>query len=313
MRNFYLSFLRQPVRQVPDGGSGGGNPPLTDPPPADDPPSQKWWEQSAFGDPARQYLTAKGLTLDDPLAAMPKLVDIASNAEKRIGKGLDSIIDKPGKDQPFADWARANAAALGLPEKEDGYTVTPPDTWPKDMPWNGDLEGKARKLAFDMGVPPEAHKAYVGLFAEEMRRISDAAGADFETAREQMLVDLSKDFGDQTPAVIARARQAASIVAEKAGLSAEGLEAVSHLLSDKAGDAGVIRLFAAIGELAGEDSLVGRSLGAPLGQTPADARAELQKMMAPGGDWYEASAAGNLAKLKELKPRFDQLSKLAAR
>lgn len=313
MRNLLFPLiLRLPLFEAPDGGAGGTPP--ADPPPADppaDPPAAKWWQGSDYNAEEQQWLAARGLTEDDPAAVMPKLVKGHRAAEQRIGKGLENIMDRPAKDQKFADWARANAAALGLPDKEDGYAVQPPQDWPKGMEWNAGLEAQARKLAFDMGVPPEAHQAYVGMFAAEMRRVSEAATTDFAAAQAQMMTDLQKDYGDQTPAVLTRARQAAALVAEKAGISGDGLEALTGLLADKLGDAGVIRMFNAIGELGGEDALVGRSSG--LAMTPADARAELAKMSAPGGEWFEASATRNMAKLRELRPRFDHLSKLASR
>jgi hypothetical protein len=316
MRNLLFPLiLRLPLFEAPDGGAGGTPPADPSPanPPADPsaPPAAKWWQGSDFTAEEQQWLAARGLTEDDMTAVMPKLVKGHRAAEQRIGKGLDNIMDRPAKDQKFADWARANAAALGLPDKEDGYAVEPPKDWPKGMEWNAGLEAQARKLAFDMGVPPEAHQAYVGMFAAEMRRVSEAATADFSAAQAQMMTDLQKDYGDQTPAVLTRARQAASMVAEKAGISGEGLEALTGLLADKLGDAGVIRMFNAIGELGGEDVLVGRGDG--LSMTPAEARAEIAKMSAPGGDWYQASATGNRAKMKELQPRMDFLSKLAAR
>ena len=275
-------------------------------------PGPKWWEGQKFADPARQFLTAKGLTVDDPMDAMVKLADIASNAEKRIGRGVDTIIDKPAKDQPYGDWARANAAALGLPDKEEGYAVKPPEFWPKDMPWDAALEAKGRALAFKNGMTPTAYQEFVGLQAQAMLDLDKASKEGFAKANSDMMADLNRDYGNQTGAVITRAKQAAQFVAEKAGLSAEGLGSISQLLSEKTGDAQTIRLFAAIGDLMGEDAAVGFGKGGGLGTTPAEARSELARLRAPEGDYAKAVAKNDRNALSTLGPRIEQLTKIVA-
>jgi hypothetical protein len=147
--------------------------------------AQKWWE--AMPEPQRQFLTAKGLTIDDQAQGLPKVIDIASNAEKRIGKGLDNILDKPGKDEAYGDWARKNAAALGLPEKEEGYAVQRPDFWPKDAPWDDKLEGAARALAFKHGLPPAAFQYFVNLQAQSVKSLLDSTDTALACARENMM------------------------------------------------------------------------------------------------------------------------------
>ncbi len=312
-----LAMIR--LFQSADGGGAGGDAPPADAPPADtgaqppadaQPPAAKWWEGEAIPEQHRNYLTAKGLTVDDPNEALRRLVDIAAHAEKKIGRGVDQIIDKPAKGQSYAEWARANAAALGLPEAEDAYTAKQPDFWPKDMPWDAEMEMAARKIAFAHGVTPEAHQAYVEAFAGKMKALNDASAAALEKATGEMMNDLQRDFGAQTPAVIARAKQAAQFYAEQAGLSSEALQALSHSLADKIGDAGTIRLFNFMAEQMGEDSLKGRGMGS-LSMTPADARAELQKLQGPGGAWFEASAKGDHITLKALEAQVSHLRKLA--
>lgn len=273
----------------------------------------KWFEDAAYTPEEKTWLTAKGLAEDDPLKALPRLIKGHRAAEQRIGKGLDSIIDRPAKDQSFADWSNANRAALGLPDKEDAYTAAAPESWPKDAKWDAALEASARKLAFENGVSPEAHKAYVGLFADKMKEMHMAAEGGLAAARETMMADLRRDFGDKTDATITGAKQAAQYFAEKAGLDSAAIESIGMVLSDKIGDAGTIRFMAAIREAMGEDSAVALGQGSQqLTATPADARAELAKLQAPGGEYYQATMSRNLPEIERLKPKIAMLTKIAA-
>ncbi|WP_101339733.1 hypothetical protein [Cereibacter azotoformans] len=272
-----------------------------------------WWKGSDFTAEEQQWLAARGLTEDDPTKVLPKIVKGHRAAEQRIGRGLDTIIDKPGKDQPVTEWLRANAAALGLPDKEDGYTAQPPADWPKEAAWDTELEAKARKVAFELGVPPQAHQAYVSLFAEKVKEMDRASRDGLALAQDQMMNDLRRDYGEQVGAVITKAKQGAQFVAEKAGLSADALTGISQVLSDKGGDANTIRFMAAIADMMGEDNAAGIGKGGALTMTPAEARAELARFQAPDGEYGRAVAEGNVAKVRELSTRREQLAKIAAR
>lgn len=276
-------------------------------------PVAKWFMDKSISDEERSWLTAKGLALDDPLAVVPKLMRGHRSAEQHIGKGIERIIERPGEGQPFAEWARANAEALGLPGGEDGYAVEPPDFWPKDMPWNNDLDAKARKIALEKGVHPEAHKAYVELFAENIKNMAELADQEYATANQKMMGDLEREFGAQTPAVITRAKQAAQMAAEKAGLDSAGLEALSGLLSQKVGDAMTIRFMAAIGGMMGEDAAVGLTKGGALTITPAEAAQQFAQFTAPDGAWAKAALAGDSGQIAALRPEFDRLARAAAK
>lgn len=296
-----------------------GNPPAAAPaaaPPAADPatpaaPAAKWWEK--LPEQQRAYLTPKGLTTDDPMEALPRLIEIAAHAEKRIGKGLDSIIEKPAKGQSYADWARANAEALGLPAEAAAYEVKPPADWPKDLPWNAEGEAKARELAFKYGIPREAHEAYIGLQAQMVREMDEAATKGIAEAREAMMTDLRRDWGTQTDAKLTQARQAMQYLAEQAGIGNDGIEALAATLSAKTGDAGVMRIFAKVAELMAEDTgfAVGRGQQS-FGMTPAEARAEIARFEAPDGPYGKAFANNDMRQLAALKAKRDELYKIAA-
>lgn len=298
---------------------GGDTPPPpggdTPPPPGGDtppPPSAKWWEGDRFADPARQYLTAKGLTVDDPLEAMPRLVDIASNAEKRIGKGLDTILDKPAKDQPYTDWVAKNREALGLPADEAAYQVARPENWPKDAPWNDASEAKAKSIALKYGIPKEALQELVSLQAQDALQSYEEATALGETAKRELMADLERQYGDQTKSVIQKARLGAQAVAEKAGLPMDAVANLSDTLTDKIGDANAIRFMAAIGDMLGDDTALGLGKGGGLNTTPAEARAELSRLRSDGGEYAEAYRKGDRAAMERLKPKLDNLTRIAA-
>lgn len=308
---------------APDGGAGDP-PPANDPPPAsvadtgnpppaNDPPpaAPKWWEGKDYTDEERAWIAARGLTEDDPAKILPKLVKGHRSAEQRIGKGLDSIIEKPGKDTPLTKWLGENRAALGLPEAEDAYTAKAPDDWPKEMAWDEAFEAQARKIAFENGVPPEAHKAYVAAFADRMKALDQSSATALTQAKEAMMADLQRDFGQQTPQVIANARRAAEWAMQQAGLGTDEFERVTAVLSEKTGDAGVIRMLHAIGKALGEDSAVGLGKGSSLSMTPAEARAELAAFEGPNGEYGKAYAARDTTKLSELRARRDQLTRIA--
>lgn len=305
-----------PADEPPPGGDtppppGGDTPP----PPGGDtppPPSAKWWEGDRFADPARQYLTAKGLTVDDPLEALPKLVDIASNAEKRIGKGLDSILDRPAKDQPYTDWVAKNREALGLPADEKAYQVAKPETWPKDAPWDDAGEGKLRAIGVKYGIPQDAVQEIVNFQAETALATYKQASDMGEAAKRELMAALEKDYGDQVKTVIHQARLGAQFIGEKAGLDVEAIANLSDVLTEKVGDANAIRAFRVIGEMLGDDSALGLGKGGTLTTTPAEARAELARQQSPEGEWYKATAANNRAEIERLKPTIDRLNRIAA-
>ncbi len=275
-------------------------------------PVAKWFEAKDYSAEEQQWLAARGLADDDPLAAIPKLVKGHRAAEQRIGKGLDSILDKPAKDQPYTDWVAANREALGLPKDEAAYEIAKPEGWPKDAQWDTTREGQAKAIALRYGVPKEALQELVALQAGGVMEMMGASAADLEKARGALMTELETQYGTQTPAVIQKARQGAEAVATKAGLSTEALANLSDTLTDKIGDANAIRFMAAIRDMMGDDSAVGLGRGGALTTTPAEARADLARQMSPEGDWYKATASNNRAEIERLKPTIDRLNRIAA-
>lgn len=112
----------------------------------------KWFEAERWQGDAKTFIEAKGLTkYEDPNEAISHLIGMGQAADKRFGRPLDSVIDKPGTDQPLTEWRRQNAGVFGLPEAADGYAVERPADLPDNIAWDGELEGKFRSMAFDRG------------------------------------------------------------------------------------------------------------------------------------------------------------------
>jgi hypothetical protein len=276
-------------------------------------PSPKWWEGERFTDDHRTALTSKGLAVDDPIEAVSKLVDMQVNAERKLSLPADQLLTRPKKDQPVNEWMRENAALFGIPDAPEKYEVKPPESWPKGSEWDTALEVEARKIAHEEGLSGKALQRYVDMYAGAVGKLATDAQSNLAAAQATMMTDLQKDWGAQAPARMARATQAASVVGEKLGLSNEGMLSLAQSLTDKTGDAAVIKLFDLIGDMMGGDSAIGIGKGSgALGMTPAEARSQIAALRAPDGAYYKASASGDQRELARLQPEIDRLTKIAA-
>ncbi|UWR31340.1 hypothetical protein K3758_07505 [Sulfitobacter sp. W002] len=287
--------------------AGGGNDTLT----GGDGGTTKWWEGDKFKD-HRDMLEATGLTVDDPLDAVIKLAKMEKSAQTKLGKPADQLLTKPGKDESVTDWMKSNADIFGIPESADKYDIKKPEAWPKDAKWDEGLEGKVRELGLAKGMSNDAVNAMVGLYAENIMALDKGSADDLAKANSEMMADLQKDWGQQTEAKLTLASQAASVIAEKAGLDQTAMQNLAESLKPKIGDAGTMRIFAAIGEMMGDDQMVMGNGGTSLSTTPAEARAELSKMQSPGGEYFEATSKRDTATIARLKPQIERLTKIAA-
>lgn len=276
-------------------------------------PAAPWWENQRFTGEKRTALTAKGLTLDDPLDAIDRLTEMQINAERRLGAPPDQLLTKPKKGEDVTAWMKNHADLFGIPEAPEKYTIKRPEAWPKDAQWDEGFEAEARKLAHEEGLSGKALQRMTDLYAGTVAKLQGDAAANLQAAQTAMMADLEKDWGGQTQARIGLAQQAASVMAEKMGLDQEGMLSLMQSLKPKTGDAGIMRLFATIGEMMADDSAVGIGKGAGgLGLTPAEARAELASLRAPGGAYYEATMKQDRRALEAVKAKIDSLSRIAA-
>jgi len=127
-----------------------------------------------------------------------------------------------------------------------------------------------------------------------------------------MQTELQKEWGAEYNAKVTMAQQAASVIMQKGGIGAADMALMSEAFKAKVGDAATMKVFATIGQMLGEDNLVGMHDGAGnLGTTPAEARQKLAQMEAPGGEYYEALSKKDREALARLEPERDRLIKLA--
>lgn len=303
-----------------EAGTGGGDAAATGTPGeggAEAPAAAagQWFEDQRLTEDHRSYLTAKGLTTAaDPTDAVTKLIGIGQAADRRFGRGIDSVIDKPAQGQDLTEWRKANAEVFGIPAAADGYEITRPEGMPEGIAWNDDLVGRMRSLAFERGMAPGDVQALTEMYAGYVTEIENGVDADMRAAEKQLDGELVKLWGRDVEANKARARQAASALAEAAGIDQAGLESVVGLLSNGApGQTAALRMFAALGEMMGEDKAIGIKAGVgQLGMTKAEAQQALSTFVAPDGEWAKASAAGDTEAIARLRPQYERLTRQIA-
>lgn len=313
---------RELLREGADGAGGGGGDPVPGVSGADSTVgaggadtvtggaggegTATWWEDKRLAD-ARPQLEALGLTTDDPVDAVVKLSKMERDAKKKFGKAPDQLMDRPAEGQDVTEWLRQNGELFGIPEEADRYDLQKPESWPKDAPWDDKLEAAARAKGHELGLSQAQLAGMTALYAEHVGGMLGSFEAEAGAASEALRTALQSDWGDQYDAKVAQAQLAASAVAEAAGIDSDGLKSLGNLLAGKVGDPQAIKLFAAIGEMMGEDSLqMTKGQGNTLGVTPADARAELQAFMAPDSDYAKAS---DLKRQGRPSPDYDRLHK----
>lgn len=279
---------------VPGGGAGA-----------------KWWEGDAFSAEERSWLEARGLAEEDPSKILPKLVKGHRNAEQRLGRPADQILDRPKEGQNIIDWQRENAELFGLPKTLEDVKIERPKDMAEGIAWDAELETQAREKAFELGLSSAQLQGMTELYAGRVQAMLQKADSEAQAANDRMMAGLKTEWGAEMDAKVARARQAASVVAEAAGIDTAGIEAVSQALSTKTGDAATIKLFAALGDMLAEDKMVGAG-GGRIGMTPAEARQRAAAMRAPEGEFGKAAAANNQREIQRLLPELTRLDKIAA-
>lgn len=275
----------------------------------------KWWEGKAFSQSQRDQLTALGLTVDDPLEAVARLTDMEAAAKRKLGKPAAQLMDRPKEGQELTEWMRQNGEIFGIPESAEAYEIKRPDDWPKDAKWDETLEASARAKGHELGLNGAQMQAMVDLYAGAVTGLMSGAEQDLQQANQQLQAELQRDWGDQYGAKVAQAQQAASVLAEAAGLDSDALMNIAQSLKGQIGDANSLRLFAAVGQMMGEDTMPRLQGGNPgLGTTPADARAELAAMKAEGSEYQKAFTLKRQGKpspdFKRLEARREQLLKI---
>lgn len=274
-----------------------------------------WHADTRLTDDHRAFLTAKGVTAaTDPMDAITRLIGMGQAADKRFGKGIDAVMDKPAQDQALAEWRRAHADVFGLPKDPDGYEITRPEGFADGAAWSDDLTGRMRQLAFERGLAPDDVQAMTDMYAGYVGEVNAGMDREMQAAEARLKAELGTLWGRDAEANTARARQAAGALAEAAGLDQDGVAAVVGLLSGgQPGETLALRMFAALGTMMGEDRAVGIGHGTgSLGMSKSEAQQAWGAFTAPDGPWAQAAKANDGEAIARLRPTYERLSRQLA-
>jgi len=268
-----------------------------------------WWEGEDFAQ-SKEWMGKKGLLEEDPSAVMAKTIKGWQAAEARLGKPTESIMDRPAEGQSVAEWMRANADTFGLPDKPEGYELATLEL-PERMQVDEELMNGARQIAFDEGIPPAALEKFQALYAERMSGMFGQSEGDLKKANDEMRGTLNKDWGDQTDAKIGQAQTAFQALAQQAGMDEDEQMVAAQSLSKAHGDPMVMKMFASLAEMMGEDSLKGLGAGGGLTTTPAEAKAKIVQLNAKDGPYAKAIREKDTAAIDKFTKELERLNKIA--
>lgn len=285
-------------------------------------PSSPWWESwDAGGDEElKTHVLNAGYHkgTESLEAALTKVAAAARNAERKLGRPSDQLMTVPDKDVDRAEWRRANAAALDIPEDPSGYAIERPAEMPEGMPWD-EAEAKETAEAFHkLGVPKDLAAALIRSELEKRVATWNEVSQEIADAQRGLREKLTAEWGGQVQGNMALATRALHHFGSQAGLPAESLQAVQRKMIGEGGieDAQLVRLFHAIGKAMGEDGLVGAELTGPGSaggaMTPAEAKARSAQITAPNGDYAKARASGDRARMRDLDAEISRLAKIQA-
>lgn len=307
-----------------DGGTGGDGAPPPPPPGGEGggegsggsggegaKPTAKWYEAEGFDEDARRFVALKGL-VDKPLEeALPTLLKGWRGAETRLGKPADSLIDRPGKDEKITDWMRKNGELFGVPKDAEGYKLEPGEL-PKGVKWDEDFAAKARALAHEHALPETALGAMAKLYTEQQAAQAQRWADETKQASEATMAELRKDWGPNLPAKTELAKRALAHLGEKAGMDADALLDATMALEEKSGSANLLRLFAALGDSLGEDTLITGGGDGGIATTPAEAKQRLEEMHAPDHPYQKALASNDRKTVERFNAERARLFKVAS-
>lgn len=200
-------------------------------------------------------------------------------AEKLIGR--KGIIPPKEGDPP--EVAAAYRAALGVPEKPEGYAFTKPDGVP-DAVWTEDGLGKLRAWAHELGLTPAQAQGFGERLAKAEAEAVQRLAEGIEPDGRKMDDVLREEWGAGYDGKIELAKRAAKQFGDDAAITA---------LEARVGGSALMRMFARIGEALAEDAPAGMGTGS--GGAP-DPSAELRR-------YYEPGTPENAAYTQKLHPK----------
>jgi hypothetical protein len=190
-------------------------------------------------------------------------------AEGLIGR--KGLIIPTEKDAPEVH-ARFRAA-LGVPEKPEGYTLKAPEGIPPEA-WGEDGVKALATWAHELGLTPAQAQGVADRYAKVQAEGLQRAAEGIEPDGRKMEDVLRQEWGVGYDGKLEVARRAAKQF---------GGDGVLDALEAKTGGAAMLRMFAAIGEAMAED----RPAGMGTGRGAGDPKAELKDIMKSGSPYWQ--------------------------
>jgi hypothetical protein len=191
------------------------------------------------------------------------VVNAYVNAEKLIG--VDKIpVPKDGI------WDATARQKLGVPETPDKYAIEKP-ILPEGMNWDADFEKAALAKAHELGLTPTQVKGLMDLYGGTQIGKFGQIEQIIQQQRDEVSSVLKQEWGNAFAVKIDNAARAARMLGGDALV--EALET-----SGAGNNAEIIRAFAKIGSMLGEDKIKA-GLPSGFGLTPEEARGEANKLM----------------------------------
>lgn len=215
--------------------------------------------------------------------------------ESKLGDP-DSLLRIPGENASDEDRAAFNKR-LGVPDAPDGYEFKRPE----DVPYNDDMAAWFRETGHKLAIPADKlsslHDAYFeGIIKPHLANQAEQRKAD-EKALEQ---ELATEWPDEQTR--GKNIDTAKKAARWLGLDAEKVDKLNEHL----GDFALIDAMRKVGELVGEDALVGGG-GSLAG---GDAEAELKAFM-DHPDTKAAYSDAKHPKHQDVRERYEALKNKA--
>lgn len=210
-------------------------------------------EEGAGGGAADQLAWMNDFTAEDKTVVAAKgwtkPADIMMgyrNLEKMVG-GKSLAAPNLAEPERLGEWE--GWKALGVPDAPEGYEIKRPEL-AAGLEWDEAFEKQAREWGVMAKVPPHAMQGFVDLFAARMNGMIGQVHAQTADARTRTEAELKSEWGKDYDQNVELARQAARHYGK---IGDEDLDRLDGILGSK----GLMQLFADVGRMNAEASLVG--------------------------------------------------------
>lgn len=212
----------------------------------------------------------KGFAANKGWADPSDAVKSYQHLEKLLGADKAGRAVLLPKDEQDAEAAEVIYKALGKPEAAADYGLT--DVY-ADAPADTELLNSMAEIMHQNGL----NKAQAKSLAEGYKTLEAAKIERLTSENAQGIEDLKKEYGAAFKDKVSAAQMGAQWIAKEAGIPIESIKEIEFHLGSK----GVIKAFAAIGGLFGEDKFVNSSSNQnSFSMTPAQAAAKLDELKA---------------------------------